>query len=111
MITRPWIALFALGLSTVAAPAQRKITSPKEAFGKQVGADHFLANYTQLSSYWKTVARESDRMVLEEIGTTSYGQPMWMAIISMPSGLAGHTRSTTLSRMLRVSSSSLTFIR
>ena len=27
------------------------ITSPKQFLGKQVGADHFLANYTQLRGY------------------------------------------------------------
>ena len=28
-----------------------KVTSPKEFLGNQVGADHFLANYTQLRGY------------------------------------------------------------
>ncbi|MEE9126582.1 MAG: M14 family metallopeptidase, partial [Planctomycetota bacterium] len=63
------------------------VTSPKEFLGKQVGADHFLANYTQLRSYWQKLAEESDRMVVEEIGRTSYGQKMVMAIISSKENL------------------------
>ncbi len=81
-------ALVAVVLLAPLALAQRQITTPVEFLGKEVGADYFLANYTQLTGYWKKVAAESDRMVLEEIGTTSYGQTMLMAVISSPENLA-----------------------
>jgi len=63
------------------------ITSPKQFLGKQVGADYFLANYTQLRGYWQKLANESDRIVVEEIGRTSYGQKMVVAIISSKENL------------------------
>ncbi|MHC4897144.1 MAG: M14 family metallopeptidase [Planctomycetota bacterium] len=63
------------------------ITAPKEFLGKQVGADHFLANYTQLHGYWQKLAGQTDRMVVEEIGRTSYGQKMVVAIISSKENL------------------------
>ncbi|MCA8969859.1 MAG: peptidase [Planctomycetes bacterium] len=65
------------------------VSSPKEHFGKEIGADRFLANYTQMRAYWKELARTSDRMTIEEIGTTSYGQPMLTAIVTSP---ANHAR-------------------
>ena len=29
------------------------VTTPKDFFGHNVGDDYFLANYTQLTEYWK----------------------------------------------------------
>jgi len=75
-----------LGLGLMAAPveAQVEVTTPEEAFGFQIGADYQLANYTQLTAYWQTLARESDRMRLESIGQTAEGRDQWMAIITSP---------------------------
>ena len=53
--------------------AQAHITTPREAFGANFGDDYFLASYAQLSSYWRTLDRESDRMVVKEIGRTAEG--------------------------------------
>ena len=38
-----------------AAAAQSHITSPKEALGANFGDDYFLANYTQIAAYWRTL--------------------------------------------------------
>ncbi|MDB4913319.1 MAG: peptidase carboxypeptidase [Gemmatimonadetes bacterium] len=78
-------SLIALVLaSSSAASAQRHITTPKESFGANFGDDYFLANYKQISSYWRTLARESDRMKLVEIGKTAEGRPHLMAIVTSP---------------------------
>lgn len=66
----------------VATTAPAKITPPKEALGFNIGDDYHLATYTQLTAYWKTLERESPRMVLEEMGTTAEGRPQYMAIIT-----------------------------
>jgi len=59
--------------------------SQPPTFGQStVGDDYFLANYTQLRAYWTALAKASDRMKLVEIGTTSEGRPMIMAIITSP---------------------------
>src|SRR5690242_12196463 len=67
--------------------AQTHITTPKEEFGFDIGADYHLANYTQLMGYWTKLAHESDRMVLDTIGHSAEGRPMLMAIISSPENL------------------------
>ncbi len=64
--------------------SQNKITNPKDELGFHIGDDYVLANYTQLSTYWKKLAEESDRMILEKIGVTAEGRPMIMAIITSP---------------------------
>ena len=63
---------------------QQKITTPKEHLGFHVGDDYYLANYTQLLSYWKKLEQESDRMSLVKIGDTAEARPMYMAIITSP---------------------------
>ncbi len=66
----------------------QQLTTPEAALGQPIGADNFLANYTQLSRWWRKLATESSRMTLESIGKTSYGQEMLMAVISSPQNLA-----------------------
>src|SRR5688572_6295665 len=63
---------------------QARITSPLEQFGKNIGDDYFLVNYTRMIEYWRKLDRESPRMALHRIGTTAEGRPMWMAIITSP---------------------------
>jgi hypothetical protein len=64
------------------------ITPPRQAFGFNIGDDYFVANYTQLESYWKRLDAESDRMVLTDIGPTAEGRRQYMAIVSSPANLA-----------------------
>jgi len=81
------LALFAVpGVAARQAPA---VTSPRAALGFDFGADYQLATYTQLADYWRRLDRESDRMVVQEIGTTSEGRPHLMAIVTSP---ANHAR-------------------
>ena len=76
--------VLALGMTAAPVGAQVEVTTPEAAFGFQIGADYQLANYTQLTAYWQTLARESDRMQLESIGQTAEGRDQWMAIITSP---------------------------
>ena len=78
--------LFHMPSSSLAAGG--RITTPKEALGHDVGEDYFLANYTQLVSYWKTLAAESDRARMVDIGSTSEGRRHYMMIVSSPENLA-----------------------
>ncbi len=89
MRTRSTAALLlALALIPAAVPAQAHITSPFEEFGHNIGDDYFLANYAQLTKYWQKLGRQSDRMKVVRIGTSSEGKPMWMAIITSPANHA-----------------------
>ena len=60
-----------------------------QEWGHNVGDDYFLANYQQLMAYWRKLEKESPRIQVEEIGKTSEGRPMLMAIITSP---ANHTK-------------------
>ncbi len=65
-------------------PASRKITTPQEALGFNIGDDYHLANYTQFEAWWKKLATESNRMKLVDIGRTEEGRTQYMAIITSP---------------------------
>ncbi|MBI4478187.1 MAG: hypothetical protein HY654_13515, partial [Acidobacteria bacterium] len=66
------LVLGAASASTQAPPQKTTpVTSPKEQFGHEIGADYVLPNYTQLTAYWQKLDKESDRMVLQSIGKTA----------------------------------------
>ena len=85
LLRTPLLAAFALGLAAV--PSHAQLTSPKAAFGFEIGADYRLANYTQLEQYWQTLARQSNRVKLERIGTSAEGRAIWVLIVSDPANI------------------------
>ncbi|MEE2821906.1 MAG: M14 metallopeptidase family protein [Acidobacteriota bacterium] len=74
-------------LITSAVLAQ-KIPSPEEFLGFPIGADRELPEWQQMESYFKTLARESDRVVVQELGRSTNGNPFLLILISHPSSLA-----------------------
>jgi hypothetical protein len=93
-----------LALLTVTGPrleAQApKVTAPAQEWGNEIGADYFLVNYQQLMAYWKKLDAESPRISLEEIGKTSEGRPMLMAIITSPANQKNLARYKQISTQL-----------
>src|SRR5262245_55278450 len=81
--------------------AQTRITTPKEEFGYNFGDDYFLANYRQIAAYWQKLDRESDRMIVQEIGKTAEGRPHLMAIVTSPENHRNLARYREISMVLR----------
>ena len=104
---RTALALLALVvlLAVPALQGQGQIPPPK--FGQYTsGDDYFLANYTQLLEYWAALAKASDRMKVVEIGKTTEGRPIMMAIITSPENhkkLGRYKEIRTASRWPRAS--------
>ncbi len=80
--------------------AQARVTSPKEQLGANFGDDYFLANYRQISEYWRKLDQESDRLVLKEIGRTAEGRTQLMAIVTSPENHENLARYQEISRRL-----------
>jgi hypothetical protein len=102
---RPFVrrAFAAIVLATAlpfAAIAQGKLTTPKQFFGHEIGEDYWLPNYTQFAKYWETLAKESDRMVLDTIGLTAEGRPQLMAIVSSPDNLKNREKYRQIAERL-----------
>jgi Zinc carboxypeptidase len=77
-----------------------QVTSPKEQFGFEIGDDYQLANYKQLTDYWKKLDEESDRMTLVDIGQTEEGRAQYMAIITSPENHKRLARYKEIARKL-----------
>ncbi len=87
-VARPLLTALLVLASASPARGQHRVTTPREEFGHEIGADYVLVDYDQLHRYWIRLAHESDRMVLDTIGSTSEGRPQIMAILSSPDNLA-----------------------
>ncbi|HKN65087.1 MAG TPA: M14 metallopeptidase family protein [Gemmatimonadaceae bacterium] len=70
------------------ARAQRPVPTPESSFGFAVGADYKLFDYEQSIAYFRRLAAASNRIKLLEVGQTSFGRPMMVAIVSSPENLA-----------------------
>ncbi len=91
-------AVFSIG--SLFAQTPPKITTPKEALGFNLGDDYQMANYTQLEAYWKTLAKESNRMKLVDIGLTAEGRHQYMAIITSPENMKNLAKYKEISSKL-----------
>ncbi len=80
--------------------AQSRITTPKEEIGFNFGDDYHLANYKQISAYWRKLARQSDRIAVREIGQTAEGRDHLMAIVTSPENHKRLARYREISRRL-----------
>jgi hypothetical protein len=104
----PVVLLVGLSISAPVAqqarpPAQGTrphVATPKEAFGFNLGDDYQLADYKQIEAYWKTLDRESDRMILHDMGKTAEGRTQWMAVVTSPENHRKLARYRDIARRL-----------
>jgi|SRR6187402_312096 len=68
--------------------AQGTVTSPEQAFGFKPGTDRKLADWNQLTAYFKTLSTQSKRILYDEVGKTTEGRPFITVTISAPETLA-----------------------
>ncbi len=95
-----FLSLTLLLASAGGVRAQAPLPTPEEFLGHQVGADYQLVNYETLHRWWEALARASNRMVLDTIGTTSEGRHHVMAIITSPENHRNLDRYRDIARRL-----------
>jgi len=99
------IVAVVLALSTqVKAQEKQKsaghVPTPSEFLGFEVGADRKLADYKQISSYFKALAASSPRVEIQVLGKTTLGEDMFMAVISTPENLANKAKYKDIAHKL-----------
>jgi hypothetical protein len=103
---RSLLAVVLIFVLSSAAHAQEKqkaggpVQKPTEFLGFEVGADRKLADYKQISSYFKALAAASNRVEIEALGKTTLGEDMFMAVISTPENLANKAKYKEIARKL-----------
>ncbi|MBI5280494.1 MAG: hypothetical protein HY858_02340 [Candidatus Solibacter usitatus] len=93
IVRRTFLALTAIALCAA-------VPTPKEHFGFTPGEDYKLANYAELTGYFKKLAASSDRIRLVEFGQSSEGRPMYVAFISSAENLKRLERYREINRRL-----------
>lgn len=94
-IAQAWLVL-----ALVVGSAAAQVTPPEKALGFKPGADFSLATYEQAVAYVEQLAKESPRIRVFEMGTTSFGRPQKYVAISSEENLARLDRWKEISRRL-----------
>ena len=68
--------------------ASNEVMSPKDHLGFLVGTDKKLADWPEIVEYFKKVGEASPRVIVEDLGETTEGNPFIFATISSPENLA-----------------------
>jgi len=79
--------LFLSGLPNAQSQTKSELISPEAFFGFRPGSAGNLYTYNQLMDYLKILDEGSDRLKLEQIGTSPMGQPMYILFISSPENI------------------------
>ncbi|MCK5338042.1 MAG: hypothetical protein KAJ50_04485, partial [Bacteroidales bacterium] len=101
-ITRLIILSFLIGSINLSTFAQ-DIPKPANYFGFEPGADRMLFNYDPLIDYLMELEKVSDRIHMEEIGTSPMGKPIYIAFISSPENITRLDELKDINRKLALS--------
>ena len=77
-----------------------QIPTPEQFFGFPMGTDRRLAHWDDMVRYYDTIAERSDRVVVEELGTTTMGEPYLLVVISTPDTIRDLPRFKAMQRQL-----------
>src|SRR5713101_7643123 len=87
-------------IALIAINATAAIQSPSQFLGFEVGADKNLADYKQIASYFRALAAASPRVQIEDLGKTTLGDTMIMAIISSEGNMRNLPRIKAIAKQL-----------
>ena len=81
-MTNRKILNLALVFFLVAPMVSAQITSPEQYLGFKVGTEKKLADMFQVTEYFQMLDEQSDRILVQEVGKTTEGNPFIVAIIT-----------------------------
>lgn len=81
--------LLLIALLLVSGPARSATPpTPDDFAGFPIGSDGNLLRWEKIVEYFRTVAAESDRVMVEDLGKSTNGNPFIMATVSSAENLA-----------------------
>ena len=69
-----------------------KVTSPEEFFGFKLGTDRKMARWDKIVEYFKLLEKQSDKLKVINMGSSTEGNPFLLIIISSPTNLRNLNR-------------------
>ncbi|MCK4764197.1 MAG: peptidase M14, partial [Candidatus Aminicenantes bacterium] len=76
------------------------LLTPEKKFGFPMGADRKLIDWNQISDYFFYLGKNSDRIVVEELGKTTLGKPFILTIISSAENIKNLERYKKIQQQL-----------
>lgn len=89
------VALAGLSLAGLGMPAAadaQAVPTPESVLGHTIGEDFYLATYEESIEYFQRLDDATDRLELRVVGETSFGRPVYLALISSAENLAAVDR-------------------
>ena len=80
--------------------AAADIPMPADYFGHEVGADSKLIPYPRVLEYLQVIADASDRVSIEEAGTSTLGNPMKVVVLTSPANQANLERLREIAQLI-----------
>ena len=90
----------ALILSAVPAALYGQIPTPESVLGHRVGEDFYLATFEESLEYFQQLDAASDLLELRQVGESSFGRPIYIALISSAANLASLDRHREIAQRL-----------
>jgi len=103
--SRPALAAAAVAALTITAvsgaPVRgQTIPTPESVLGHRVGDDFYLATFEESIAYFERLDAATDRLELRQVGVSSFGRPVYLALISSAENLADLERHREIARRL-----------
>ena len=95
-----WASATALALLPAASGFAQSVPTPESVLGHTVGEDFYLATYEESIEYFQRLDAATDRLELREVGRSSFGRPVYIAIISSSQNLADLDRYRDIAQRL-----------
>lgn len=81
------VLLIAISAILATNATAQSIPSPEEFFGFRMGTDGELVQWDKVVEYFNLLADRSDRIIVQNLGKSTEGNPFILAIISSPDNL------------------------
>ncbi len=83
-----FLVVFIIILFGVSEVYSEDIPNPETFFGHKPGADYKLIRWEKIHEYFDILGDNSDRILVQELGKTTMGNPFLLAVISSPENLS-----------------------
>lgn len=89
-------------VTTPGAPAwaAQQVPTPESMLGHRVGADFHLTTFEESIEYFERLDEASDRLELRQVGHSSHGRPVYIALISSTENLSNLDRYREIAQRL-----------
>jgi hypothetical protein len=95
-----WLAIGVTALLTATMALGQSIPTPQEFVGHPIGAEKKLVRWDKIIEYMQVVANGSDRVIFDELGKSTDGNPLIMMVISSAANLGNIEHYRDINRRL-----------